>query len=105
MSVHLGNVGVSFRGTARDQDGNVIPVSTGDDLKILFQKPDGSNVVEPAMVVNGLGGSGFFEYVSVSGFLDQVGSWRLQGYIADSGGQWYGDQVKFRVRPIIRKVN
>lgn len=105
MGIHVNNIGTSFRATAQDQDGNIVPVTTGDELLILFQKPDGSALVRSAAVVSGLGPSGQFEYISVSGDLDQAGSWKLQGFVSQSGGQWYTDEVKFKVLPNIEQVN
>lgn len=101
--IHVNDVGLAFRAAAVDQDDKVIPVNTGDDLKILFQKPDESTVVKDGIVY--FGPSGLFQYVTVSGDLDQSGTWRVQGYVAHSGGQWYGDEIKFRVLPNIRQVN
>jgi hypothetical protein len=102
-NIHVGNVGTSFRANARDQDGNIIPVGTGDDLRILFLKPDGSTVIQTAVVF--YGPSGMFEYVSVSGDLDQSGSWKVQGYVSQSGARLYGDEIKFKVFPNITQVS
>lgn len=93
--IHLNDIGTSFRanlndcGVATDLNGYTV-------LNMIFSKPDQTTVTKPATIV-GVPDSGIIEYVTVDGDLDQIGSWKVQGYIELPTGKWHTDIEKFKV--------
>ena len=77
--VHLDDIGTVFRVTAVE-DGTPVDISTQTALTLTFKKPDGTTVEQTA-TLTGDGTDGQFEYESVSGDLDQQGTWKIQGAI------------------------
>lgn len=94
--IHKNDVGTSFRATAKDEDGTVINIASATVKKIIFKKPDGTKVEKNASLVN-TGSDGLFEYVTVSGDLNLIGIWRVQGYVKIGTSEWNSDIPSFKV--------
>ncbi len=94
--VHLNDVGTKFLVTIQD-GGTVVDVSSASALKILFQKPDGTTNEEKAASLEGAGTDGQIKYVTVSGDMDTVGKWSIQGKVTIGTGTWYSEKASFFV--------
>lgn len=95
--VHVNDIGTVFKVTITDCNTNtVVDISSADEIKILFKKPDGTEVEKTAALVND-GTDGLMSYTTESGFLDQAGSWKLQGYVKFGSSQWYTNYTTFKV--------
>ena len=93
--VHKGDIGTKFLVTFEDQ-GVVLPIAAATMLRIRFEKPNGTVVVQTATLETD-GSDGKAKYVSVLNDLDAAGIWYLQGYVELGGGKWYSDVQKFIV--------
>ena len=95
--IHTNDIGTRFLITVKD-DGTVVDL-TGATLKQLtFKKPDDSKIVRTATA--GGGGaelSGVMYYDSVSGDLDGVGMYKLQGKVSIPSGTYSTDIYSFHV--------
>ena len=94
--IRVGDVGTTFEDTVKDQDGEIVDISTASNLDMIFRKPDDTPVVQTADLT-GDGSDGKMEYVTVEGDLDQAGEWQRQGLVEVGGGIWRTDIKKFRV--------
>lgn len=93
--IHYGDVGVNFNITVMNGTA-VLNVSGADDIYIIFQKPDGSDLTKTAtLVTNGTDGN--IRYTSVSGDLDQVGTWQIQARVDFGASVFSTDIQKFKV--------
>lgn len=94
--IHKGDIGTILEATIKDQDSAVVDISAASTKTIKLMKPDGT--VESkvgAFVTDGTDGK--MKYVTISGDLDTVGSWRIQGYVVLSSGEWHSDKDEFTV--------
>lgn len=99
--VHLNDIGTIFELTILDQDDAVVNVSSavGAGTKVIrFEKPDGS-VVSQEAVFSTNGTDGKIRYVSLSGDIDQVGTWSMQGFVNITAGEFSTECPEFPVRP------
>lgn len=94
--VHEDDIGTQFLVTLKDEDCDIINVSTATVKQIIFQKPDGTRVVKTAGFDTD-GSDGIIYYTTVAGDLDQHGIWQLQGYIEMGGASWYSNTYSFNV--------
>lgn len=79
------DTGSIFRVTVKKQDNTVWDISAATTIQIKFEKPSGSTAIKTASYTTD-GTDGKMEYVSVSGDLDEVGEWQVQGRVV-SGSQ------------------
>lgn len=96
VEMHVGDIGVAFRVTVKNQDDEVVDLSSASSLQINFKQPDGTLLEKTATLYTD-GTDGIMQYVSVSGFLNQAGKWQIQGFVEVSGGSWYTDITTFNV--------
>lgn len=94
--IHYNDIGTSFRCTMKDENNAVLDISSASTLNLIFRKSNGAIVTKTATLVND-GTDGKMEYVTVSGDLDMVGPWQVQGYVVLSTGSWYSDIHDFKV--------
>jgi hypothetical protein len=93
--IHYGDIGVNFNITVMNGTA-VLDVSNADDIYIIFQRPDGSDLTKTAtLVTNGTDGN--IRYTSVSGDLDQVGTWQIQARVDFGASVFSTDIQKFKV--------
>ena len=79
------DTGSIFRVKVKKQDNAIWDLSAATTIQIKFEKPGGSTLIKTAVLTTD-GTDGKMQYVSVSGDLDEVGEWEIQGRIV-SGGQ------------------
>jgi len=94
--IHVGDVGTSFLLTIVDKNGTVIDISSALSKFIYFQKPKGAILKKDAVFVTD-GKDGEIQYLSVTGDIDEVGTWYMQGYVETSLGKYSASAVSFRV--------
>ena len=94
--IHLGDIGTSLQ-LEIVEDGVALDISTATSLKMRFQKPSGSTLDKDASFVTD-GSDGLIRYVTVSGDLDEAGTWTRQAFMQI--GSWHGQssRVQFVVR-------
>ena len=95
--IHQGDIGTTFRATIQ-QDASVIDISGASTLQMIFEKPSGSTMTKTATLYSD-GTDGKMQYATVSGDLDETGSWRVQAYIALDTWQGKTDMYTFEVHP------
>ena len=94
--IHIADVGTVFEVTLMD---DVVPVdvSSATDMKIIFEKPDGTKVINTAVHKTD-GTDGIIKYtVSLDTELDQKGNWKIQANVQLPIGQWSSDIDRFKV--------
>ena len=94
--VHKNDIGTVFELTIVDQDDEIVDISSATTKTIRFQRPDGSVLTKDASLVN-TGTDGKMKYVTVTGDLNRVGLWQVQGFVAIGAGSWSSDLVQFIV--------
>lgn len=93
--IHYGDIGVNFNITVMNGTA-VLNVSNANSINIIFQKPDGSDLTKTAtLVTNGTDGN--IRYTSVSGDLDQIGTWQIQARVNFGASVFSTDIQKFKV--------
>ena len=93
--IHYGDIGVNFNITVINGTA-VLNVSNANSISIIFQKPDGSDLIKTAtLVTNGTDGN--IKYTSVSGDLDQIGTWQIQAKVDFGASVFSTDIQKFKV--------
>ena len=93
--IHAGDIGTIFRITIKDGD-SIVDVSNVDSKTIYLQKPDSSTRTKAASYYTD-GTDGIIQYATVSGDLDQVGTWQIQARI-DFGTDVFNTNIeKFKV--------
>ena len=93
--VHLDDVGTVFRITLKE-DGAIVPVNGATVQKIRFYRPE-AGVIEKTSVFTTDGTNGQIQYVAEAGFLNEVGTWKLQGYVELPEGKWSSEIGVFTV--------
>ncbi len=99
--IHVGDIGTSFEATIKDETGAIVSLVGAVTLQMIFTKPPGSTpnkVVKTALLVTD-GTDGKIKYTVVADDLNRKGTWRVQGYVKLSNGEWYSDIHVFDVRP------
>lgn len=120
--IHVGDVGTSLElqfMDYEDVDGAKTEIGPLDlaadppsEIYFYFQKPDGSVVSKTfgASEVELLqadgdtapGESGWAKYETEDSFIDQAGTWKLQGYMELQSGKWNAKAVSFQVEKVLR---
>jgi len=93
--IHKNDIGVQFTVTLLD-DTDAVDLSSASTLQLLFKKPGGSLLTKTASFVTD-GTDGKIKYTTISGDLDEVGSWKLQAYIVIAANSWHSDYIGFKV--------
>lgn len=94
--VHNGDVGTIFRLTITDTDGTAIDVSTATVKYIYFQDPAGTKTQQTAAFYTD-GADGKIQYTTVSGDIDSIGTWIVQGYVETTLGKFWTEKDSFKV--------
>lgn len=93
--IHLGDIGTSIR--IRVQEDNVdIDISTATSMKIFLKKPGGTTTTKTAVFVTD-GTDALMHYISVSGDIDEIGTWKAQGWVRLPQGDFYTQIASFKV--------
>lgn len=93
--IHYGDIGVNFNITVMNGTA-VLNVSNANSINIIFQKPDSSDLIKTASLITD-GTDGNIRYTTVSGDLDQVGTWQIQAKVDFGASVFSTDIQKFKV--------
>jgi hypothetical protein len=74
----------------------ILNVSNADDIYIIFQKPDSSDLTKTASLTTN-GTDGKIKYTTIAGDLDQIGTWQIQARIDFGASVFSTDIQKFKV--------
>ena len=94
--IHENDIGTQFQVTITGPAGNAVNISGATDKRIIFKKPSGATVSQTADFLN-TGTDGIIKYVSASGDLTPVGSWKIQAYVNTPSGEWHSTFKTFKV--------
>ncbi len=93
--IHFGDIGTSIR--IKIQEDNVdIDVSTATSMQIFLKKPSGTTTTKTASFFTD-GTDALIEYVSVSGDIDEIGTWKIQGWVSLPAGDFFTEVASFKV--------
>ena len=93
----VGDVGTGFVVQFTDENGTVLDISGATTKQIIFQRPDGTDLIATAVfVTNGVDGQAM--YVTQANDLNQDGTWKIQGYVVLPNGSWHTQTGKFKVK-------
>jgi hypothetical protein len=93
--IHYGDIGVNFNITVMNGTA-VLNVSNANNISIIFQKPDGSDLTKTASLITN-GTDGKIKYATVAGDLDQIGTWQIQARVDFGASVFSTDIQKFKV--------
>lgn len=95
--LHINDIGTLLRITIVDSDGVAVDISTATGLKIELKKPDGTTVEKTAALIN-TGSDGKLGYRTISGDLDQAGTWSIQAFVTTPSWSSHSAVDKFKVK-------
>jgi hypothetical protein len=93
--IHAGDIGVKFNITVMNGT-SVLDVSNANSIYIIFQKPDSTDLTKTAVLATD-GTDGKIKYTTVSGDLDQIGTWQIQARVDFGASVFSTDIQKFKV--------
>ena len=82
------------------EDGAVLPIDTATAKTFSIQKPSGAVLTKTA-VFSSDGTDGKLKYSTVSGDLDEVGTYTIQANLVMPTGTWSSETGKFVVENIL----
>jgi len=94
--IHVGDIGLQFRVTIKDENGAVKDISYTTTRQFIFKKPDGTTVTKTALFLTD-GEDGILYYNTVDGDLNLEGRWTLQVRLVGTGSDKKTDVARFRV--------
>jgi len=94
--VHLYDIGTAFDIPLMDCDVAADDIETAIEKIIIFRKPDGEVVIQTAVFKTD-GTDGVIRYVTITGDLDQTGTWKIQGRVTTPAGTWSSEIGRFKV--------
>ncbi len=93
--IQVEDTGTSIR--IRVQEDNAdIDISTATDMQIFLKKPSGTTETKTGSFVTD-GTDALMHYVSVSGDIDEVGTWKAQGWVSLPQGDFFTEVASFKV--------
>jgi hypothetical protein len=99
--IHLNDIGTVPRLTVYRENGDLeTSLGSATKLRIKLQDPGGTSVTKIA-VLSTDGSDGKMQYTTVLNDVDDVGSWKIQGYIEMGGGKWHTSKRDFEVLGIL----
>lgn len=93
--IHVDDVGTEFRVLVKDGS-TTLDLSTSSTLDYKFLKPSGTQITRTGSFLND-GTDGYIKYITVSGDIDEIGTWKFQVFIEIDGGSWHSDMHSFKV--------
>lgn len=94
--IHKNDIGTLFKLTVKDEDSSVVNLSSASTKEILIEKPDTTVLTKTASFTTD-GTDGLIEYNTISGDIDTIGKYKIQGKVILSGSTWYTDIKTFYV--------
>jgi len=78
--------------------GSAVSIAAATTKQLHFKKPGGDTASKTASFVSGSGTDGKARYTIEDGFLDEDGTWQVQGFVSGSGFQWTTEWGSFTVK-------
>ena len=97
QQIHLNDYGTTFDIELRDGD-TVLNPSLFTSGSHVFRRPDQTTFERSSGSIITSSGS-YFRYTSVSGDINQSGTWAIQCYVTDGVGSWRSEVKEFVVYP------
>jgi len=94
--IHKSDIGTLFKVTIKDGDTAVDISSASVTKQIVFRKPSGTLLTKAASFFTD-GTDGILTYTSISGDLNEIGSWKLQAYVVLGSNEFRSDLASFKV--------
>jgi hypothetical protein len=94
--VHLNDIGTFFSVQLVNETGAIVNVSQAVTKQIIFKKADGTRLAVNAVFKTD-GTDGIIGYTSITGTLNVVGTWSIQGVVSLPTGNWSSEIQTFYV--------
>jgi hypothetical protein len=94
--IHLDDVGTVFEATIKDQDEQIVDVSSATTIEFIFKRPAGTTFSKDGELVTD-GKDGKVRCITVTDDLTPVGDWEYQAYVELPSGTWHSDIHAFTV--------
>ncbi len=96
LEIHKLDIGTVLTTTIKDGT-SIVDISGATTKDIILGKPDGTSLTNAGTFTTD-GTDGKIYYTTILNDLDQIGWWKIQGYIvSSSGGEWRSDIGNFEV--------
>jgi len=95
-SIQKNNVGTVFRMTFKDCDGVVIDISSASTKNMIFASPSGVSSTKAGAFTTD-GSNGQLDYTSEADFLNEAGTWSVQGHVIIGAQNFKSDISTFTV--------
>lgn len=89
-------IGLIFRATVKDENGDAIDLSAASTKELHFEAPSGAGKEMTAAFYTD-GTDGVIQYTTVSGDLDEDGVWSVQAYIVIAAFTGHSNKHRFEV--------
>lgn len=99
-TVRLNDSGFSIRLRIKDNDGNIMDLSSASVKRFDFNKPDRTTMSKSASFFTD-GTDGILSYITSTAEINQLGIWEIQAYLEMGGGEFTSTIVRFKVSEII----
>ena len=93
--IHCNDIGTKFLVTVKDGT-STVDISAASEKKLIFKRGNGS-VVEKAATFDTDGTDGKLSYITTSGDLSSIGSWKIQAKVILPTGTWRSNTTGFTV--------
>lgn len=93
--IHVGDVGTQLVVTIKDGT-NDVDISSATAKYLTLKKPDGTSLQKDTTFVTD-GTDGQMQYTTVSGDLSVCGTWKMQGKVEITTGDFNTDIISFKV--------
>lgn len=94
--IHVNDIGTAIVATIKDENDEIVDVSTATEKTMYFKKPDKTLLTKEATLKTD-GTDGVIQYVFASGELDMAGVWLNQAKVVFVDGQWHSSIDSFQV--------
>lgn len=94
--IHKDDIGVKLRVTIVDDDDAAIDISAATTKQIVLKKPNGDILTKTASF-EADGSDGIIYYTTISGDLDAIGTWKIQGIVIISSYTYHSSIESFKV--------
>jgi hypothetical protein len=94
--IRQNDIGTELQVQINDCNEVVIDVSAASSKQIILKKPSGAMLTKDADFVTD-GTDGLLSYVTQSGDLDEIGTWKIQSSVSIGGNVWKSSFKSFKV--------
>lgn len=95
--IQVNDVGTRIDITVKDQEGNVVDLTTSTDVKLKCLPPDGSSVKVFDVSFNSDGSDGQVYYITQDSDINTTGTWELQVIVTFGTNVFHSAVEKLKV--------